>query len=46
MCLRVLKSSMICHKAMFTVVVLQGGFTKKHDTRAELLFWLLNPLLL
>ena len=46
MCRRVSKCSMIRHKAMFPVVVLQGRCTKKHDTRVELLFWLLNPLLL
>ena len=46
MCRRGLKCSMIRRKAMFPVVVLQGRCTKKHDTRVELLFWLLNPLLL
>ena len=46
MCRRVSKCSMIRLKAVFPVVVLQGRCTKKHDTRVELLFWLLNPLLL
>ena len=76
MCRRVLKCSMIHHKAMFPVVVFQGRCTKKHDARVaceqarsrvlarlvslaqigelarrldarvELLFWLLDPLLL